>query len=83
MSIYTRKYFQTNASGAQKNMPKINQPIVLNTMIALPPLEEQNAILKKIENLYSICDELDTQINSSKTNSQTLIQAVLKEAFEK
>jgi len=48
----------------------------------LPPFEEQVEIVKKIENLFIICDELETQINSSKINSQTLMQAVLKEAFE-
>lgn len=51
--------------------------------IPIPPLEEQKEIVKKIESLFKICDELETQINSSKTNSQTLMQAVLKEAFEK
>ncbi len=82
VSISTREYFQKNASGSQKNMPKINQPIVLNTMIAIAPLEEQKEIVKTIENLFKICDELETQTNNSKTNSQILMQAVLKEAFE-
>ncbi len=50
--------------------------------LALPPLEEQKEIVKKIENLFKICDELETQINSSKVNSEILMQAVLKEAFE-
>ena len=50
--------------------------------LPLPPLEEQKEIVKKIENLFKICDELETQINSSKINSEVLMQAVLKEAFE-
>ncbi|NOR55533.1 MAG: hypothetical protein GQ531_04940 [Sulfurovum sp.] len=50
--------------------------------IPLPQVEEQKAIVTKIENLFKICDQLETQINSSKTNSEILIQAVLKEAFE-
>ena len=53
-----------------------------NFIIPLPPLQEQKEIVRTIENLFKICDELETQINSSKINSQTLIQAVLKEAFE-
>lgn len=51
-------------------------------IIPIPPLYEQQQIVKKIESLFSYCDELEVQINSSKTNSQTLMQAVLKEAFE-
>ena len=82
VSLFTREYFQKNASGSQKNMPKINQPIVLNTIVALPPLQEQKEIVKKVESLFKICDELETQINRSEINSQILMQAVLKEAFE-
>ncbi len=49
----------------------------------VPPLKEQKEIVKKIEKFFKICDELETQIDSSKANSEMLIQAVLKEAFEK
>jgi len=82
LSPITREYFQKNASGSQKNMPKINQSIVMNTLIALPPLEEQKEIVKKIESLFTLCDALETQIDQSKINSEALMQAVLREAFE-
>lgn len=36
-----------NVKGAQKSMPKINQGTVINAKIALPPLAEQSAIIKK------------------------------------
>lgn len=54
---------------------------VSEMIIPIPSSLEQKAIVKKIENLFKICDELETQINQSKTNSETLMQAVLKEAF--
>jgi len=53
-----------------------------NTLLPLPPLNEQREIVKKIEMLFKVCDELEEQINSSKSNSEVLMQAVLKEAFE-
>jgi len=40
------------------------------------------SIQKKVENILAICDELEAQIESSKSNSEMLMQAVLKEAFE-
>jgi type I restriction enzyme S subunit len=49
--------------------------------LALPALQEQNEIVKKIQNLFKICDELEAQINRSKINVEILMQAVLKEAF--
>ena len=61
----------------------INATKLKSYRVPLPPIEEQKEIVKKIENLFGICDELETQIKSSKKNSQTLMQAVLKEAFKK
>jgi len=62
--------------------PKLNQTNLNKIIIALPPLKEQKEIVKKIESLFKICDELESQINSSKVNAQMLMQSVLKEAFE-
>ena len=75
------KWFLDEASRGQ-GQPNLNTDIIGDTIIALPVYEEQKEIVKKIENFFKICDKLEKQINSSKTNSQTLIQAVLKEAFE-
>ncbi len=52
-----------------------------NQITPLPPLMEQKAIVKKVEHLFAMCDELETQINDSKANADMLMQAVLKEAF--
>ncbi|MBT7516137.1 MAG: type I restriction endonuclease subunit S, partial [Candidatus Marinimicrobia bacterium] len=38
-------------------------------------------IVKKVEHLFAMCDELETQITQSKANAEMLMQAVLKEAF--
>lgn len=48
----------------------------------LPTHKEQNEIVKKIESLMSVCDDLEREINQNKTHSEQLMRAVLKEAFE-
>ncbi len=53
-----------------------------NILIALPPLEEQKAIVEKVETLMQKCQALDLEIKTSEANAQMLMQAVLKEAFE-
>ena len=68
--------------GNESVVPQVNNKDIEPLILSLPPLQEQKEVVKKIENLFKICDELETQINSSKTNSQTLMKAVLKEAFE-
>ena len=65
--------------GAQ---PNISQTILKNLKIPLPPLKEQQAIVSKIEELFS---ELDKGIESLKTALKQLKiyrQSVLKWAFE-
>jgi len=50
-------------------------------LFPLPPLKEQKQIVKKIESLFKICDELEEKIVESKKSAEMLMQSVLKEAF--
>jgi len=82
ISPYLRKYFQNNAFGAQKSMPKINQDVILKTPIPLPPIKEQNRLVSKIEQLMKICDELERSIQQNQKHTEELLQVALKEALE-
>ena len=53
-----RAYYQQSASGTSESMPKINQTIVRETFIPLPPLAEQKRIVAKIEELLPLCERL-------------------------
>ena len=44
--------------------------------------EEQKEIVATIEKLFTICDELESEINQNKTTVDNLMARVLKEAFE-
>jgi type I restriction enzyme, S subunit len=79
---FCREYFRKNAKGAQKSMPKINQGVVNDTIIPIPPLAEQQAIVDRLEKLLSMVDELKKQVSERKEQSEQLMQAVLREAFE-
>jgi type I restriction enzyme S subunit len=81
ISDFSRKYFQSNSFGAQKSMPKINQEVVLNTLIPLPPLSEQHRILAKLEQFMHYCDQLEHSIRQSQTQIDQLLQQVLREAL--
>ena len=82
ISPFNRKYFANNAFGAQKSMPKINQGVVLNTLIPLPPLAEQQRIVAKLEELMQTCNELEASIKQSVAYNERLLQQVLREALE-
>lgn len=73
-------FMRSKATGG--NQAALNGLKIGETSIPLPPLEEQNILIEKVDNLFSMCDELDRQINESKVNVEMMMQAVLKEAFE-
>ncbi len=62
-------------------MPKVNQETVVNTLIPLPPVSEQTAIVARVESLLTTCRALESEIEHSRTHAAHLLQAVLKEAF--
>jgi len=76
-----RNYFRSNAKGSQQSMPKINQKTVLLTPIPIPPIYEQQDIIEKVYRLMSKIDVLEEQVKYRKEQSDQLMQAVLREAF--
>ncbi len=85
-SPLTRRYYQKKASGTSQSMPKINQKIVNNTLIPLPPLPEQLRIVKKLDILISKIKELgesEDKLNKIKREFKNDIkESILKEAIE-
>ena len=87
LNQFIKKYFQkiyleirVLASGGAQ--PNLNMQKVKDTMIALPPLEEQKEIVATIEKLFTLCNELESEINQNKTTVDNLMVTVLKESFE-
>jgi restriction endonuclease S subunit len=60
----------------------INLTILKQTCLPLPPLNEQKRIVEKVDQLMKLCDELEEQVKKNQTNSEKLMNAVLREAFE-
>jgi len=80
-SKLTRGYYIENATGSAGSMPKINQAIVANTLIPLPPCAEQNRLAQHLDQLMNIiyCIEVgksDILGLISKTKSKVLDLAI-------
>lgn len=65
-----------------QTMDNLNQKLLSKLPIALPPIAEQQAIVNRVENILSMVDELEKQVFERKEQSEQLMQAVLREAFE-
>jgi type I restriction enzyme S subunit len=52
------------------------------SIIPVPPLSEQERIVKRIEQLMKICDELEQSVTQSKEQTEMLLRVALKEALQ-
>ncbi|PKL18381.1 MAG: hypothetical protein CVV49_06200 [Spirochaetae bacterium HGW-Spirochaetae-5] len=62
-------------------MPKLALMRIQNTIIPLPPLAEQIAIVDRIHSLLAKVNLLEKQVNERKVMADELMQSVLREAF--
>jgi len=62
--------------------PNLKTEHVTNLIFPLAPVEEQKAIVEKVERLMQKCNALEQEITQSEQHANMLMQAVLKEAFE-
>ncbi len=51
------------------------------TVIPIPPLAEQQAIVERADNLMAMIEDLEKQVSERKEQSEMLMQSVLREAF--
>ena len=80
-SPYGNNYATGNMSSLGASAGNFNLGRIRSFPVPFPPLQEQKEIVKKVEKLFAICDQLEEQITSSQTNAEQLMQSVLKEAF--
>lgn len=79
--ISTKKtLLRDNKIGAA--IPHLNKNLFKNILVALPPLEEQENIVAKVDELMKFCDNLEKQISEAKENGEKLMESVLGEVFK-
>ncbi|MES2041012.1 MAG: restriction endonuclease subunit S [Pseudomonadota bacterium] len=77
----TRNYFRENATGTAGNMPKINQQTVASVPVQLPPIEEQQEIVHRVETLFAFADRLEARLSTARNAAERLTPALLAKAF--
>ena len=78
-SPFVRAYLGAQAVGA--TMQNLNQSILLNLVIGLPPLAEQHRIIARVDELMALCDQLEAQLTAADADSRRLLEAMLHEAL--
>ncbi len=78
--LFQKKFLISQGKGGAQ--PNISQDIVKNLELFLPPLEEQERIVEKIEELFSDIDNGIKDLKIAQTQIKQYRQSVLKSAFE-
>lgn len=76
LSPYIQKDLESSASGTT-NQIELNTSTVLQTKIPLPPLEEQQRIVAKVDELMQLCDQLEQQQSLSSETHDQLVDTLL------
>lgn len=73
--------FESKASGST-NQIELNVTTIANTPLPLPPLAEQKRIVEKIDELFALCDELETLKKFKDSKRKDLHQSVINQMLE-
>jgi type I restriction enzyme, S subunit len=78
-SDYFQKAIWSKASGG--TTPIVNRSKWESILIPIPPLNVQEQILRKLESVNGLCDELFDSINQSKKDIEAIVKTLLTEAL--
>jgi len=76
-----RSYFRKNATGTTGNMPKINQQTVISAPVCVPPIDEQQEIVRRVDRLFAYADRLETRYRRACAIVRYLTSRLLDKAF--
>lgn len=65
------------SQGAGAAQPNISREKIINTVVPLPPYNEQKRIVKRINQLFELCDKLEKNIEQSSKKQSQILNAVL------
>ncbi len=81
-SIFCQNQVEESKGAKTTKQTELGVDNLSNFIIPIPPLVEQEAIVDRVEKLISMVDELEKQVFERKEQSEQLLLAVLREAFE-
>ena len=83
-SVFRSDYFQkailSKSTGSAT--PIINRTKWGSIPISLPPLKEQHRLVRRIEELFAICDRFKTQLEQREKVNERLVKGLVQEVLE-
>ena len=76
-----KQYEETRRVGGCNNQKALNKSFVQSLPFPLPPLEEQQEIVNRVEKLFAGADASEQQVNQALERVNNLTQSILAKAF--
>lgn len=76
-----KQYEETRRVGGGNNQKALNKSFVQSLPFPLPPLEEQQEIVNRVEKLFAGADASEQQVNQALERVNNLTQSILAKAF--
>jgi len=61
--------------------PSLSMTTIREIWFPVPPLDEQHRIVTKVDELMTLCDQLQAQLNNAQTTQLHLSDAVVEKAL--
>lgn len=79
-NTFGKDYFEKGGKQTT-NLASINKTVLSMFPIPLPSMEEQEEVIRALDDSMSLIDSLEAEVESSIAKSETLRQSILKKAF--
>jgi type I restriction enzyme, S subunit len=63
------------------DQPYVNPPEMLEILLPVPPLAEQQEIVRRVEALFALADQIEARYAKAKAHVEKLAQSILAKAF--
>jgi type I restriction enzyme S subunit len=73
--LYWRQLY---AGAAGTGQPNVNATTLKQLLIPIPPVEEQRAIVAKVDQMMRICDDLEAKLRRAEDRAAKLVEAVVQ-----
>jgi type I restriction enzyme S subunit len=80
-SPFCREQMSEMASGTSNSMRNISQEKLSSVQISVPPLAEQQEIVRRVGKLFALADVIEARLADARRMADRLAQAVLAKAF--
>lgn len=79
-SQISRDYYNRVAGGTSSSMKNVSREQIRSLVVAFPPVEEQQRIVSKVDDLMALCDQLKARLSDAQTTQRQLTDAIVEQA---